>query len=105
MPKREEGSPRIQEAKEGVPPEQRALLAHGMQGRGGSQNPTNALRRPPEQRAPPAHGGQIGGGESGAGTQPDGEGGAPPKQARTPFVRCLIQEIGKTPKDLQIPSP
>ena len=58
MPKREEGIPRSQEEEEeeGAPPEQRALLAHGMQGRGGPQNPTNAPGRPPEQRAHPTHG-------------------------------------------------
>ena len=48
MPKREEGIPRIQEDKEGAPPEQHALLAHGMHGQGGTQNSTNAPRGPPE---------------------------------------------------------
>ena len=55
MPEQEEGSPRRQEAKEGAPPEQRALLAHGMHGRGGTQNQTNAPRGPPDHCAPPAH--------------------------------------------------
>ena len=67
MPEREEGSPRRQEAEEGAPPEQCAILAHDMKGRGGSRNPTNAPRRPLEQRAPLAHDMQVGGGEYGAG--------------------------------------
>ena len=56
MPEREEGSPRRQEDEEGAPPDQRALLAHGMHGWGGTQNQTNTPRGSPEQRAPPAHG-------------------------------------------------
>ena len=51
MPKREEGSPRRQEAEDGAHPEQRAHLAHGMHGQGASQNPTNAPKGPPKQRA------------------------------------------------------
>ena len=65
MTEREEGIPRRQEAEEGAPPEQRVLLAHGMHGWGGPQNPTNAPRGPPKQRAPPAHSVQGGGGENG----------------------------------------
>ena len=36
MPEWEEGRPRRQDAKEGSPPEQRALPAYGMQGKGGT---------------------------------------------------------------------
>ena len=79
------GIPQRQEAEEGEPPEQRALLAHGMQGQGGTQNPTNALRRPPEQRAPPLHGVQGGGGEIWLEPQPDGEGGDPPSRLARPL--------------------
>ena len=102
MPEREEGSPRSQqeEEEEGAPPEQRTLSAHSMQGPGGGQTLTNIQRVPPEQHALPAHGVQGGGGEDGAGPQPDREGGAPPKQARTPFVRGLNQEMGVNPQDL-----
>ena len=105
MPKREEGSPWRQEDEEGVPPEQRALLVHGMHGRGGTHNQTNSPRGPPEHRAPPAHGMQGRGGESGARPQPKGEGGPPPDQPLTPFVRVLIQEMGGNPQDMQSPPP
>ena len=37
--------------------------------------------------------------------QPEGEGGAPPEQARTPFVSGLIQEMGGNPQDLRSPPP
>ena len=43
-------------------------------------------------------------GEEGGNThQPEGEVGAPPKQARTPFVRVLIQERGGKLLELSIP--
>ena len=32
-------------------------------------------------------------------------GGAPPEQARTPFMRGLIQEMGGNPQDLRSPTP
>ena len=32
-------------------------------------------------------------------------GGAPPDQARTTFVRGLIQEMGGNPQDLRMPPP
>ena len=38
--------------------------------------------------------------QNGAGSQPEGEGGPPPEQARTPFVRGLNQEMGGHPQDL-----
>ena len=75
------------------------------QRRGGTQNPTDTPRRPPEQRAPPAPGMQRQGGEGGAGPQPDGEGGAPPKQACMPFLRGLIQEMGGNPQTCEAPPP
>ena len=106
MPEREEGSPWRQGDEEGAPPEQRAILAHGMHGRGGTQNQTNALRGPPKERAPPVHRMQGLGGESGAGPQPEGEGGTPPVQAHTPFVRGQIQEMGgKPPRPTKPPPP
>ena len=49
---------------------------------------------PSKQRAPRAYGIQRQGGERGAVPQPKEEGGPPPEQARTPFVRVLIQEMG-----------
>ena len=36
----------------------------------------------------------------GAGTQPEGEGGPPPEQPRTPFMRGLNQEMGGHPQYL-----
>ena len=67
---REERIPLRQEAEDRAPPEQRALPAHGMQGQGGTQNHTDALRGTPEQRAPPAHLMQGRKEESGVGPQP-----------------------------------
>ena len=56
---------------------------------------------PPNQRALPAQ--QAGEGGGGGTPQPEGEGGTPPKQAHTPFVRGLIQEMGGNPQDLSNP--
>ena len=79
MPKQEKGNLPRQEEEEGLaPPEQHALPAHGMQGRGRPPNPTIALRRPPEQRAHPAHGMQGRGGDGGYNIPPKGEGGGTP---------------------------
>ena len=90
MPEREGGISRSQRAEEeeGESPEQRALPAHDMHARGGTLLPTNNQRGPPEQHAPQAHGVQRGGGGIGAGPQPEGEGGAPPDQPRTPL--CAV---------------
>ena len=49
---------------------------------------------------PQAHGVQGGGEGNGAGPQPEGEGGPPPKQPCTPFVRGLNQEMGGHLQDL-----
>ena len=65
-----------------------------------THNRTDAPRRPPKQRVPPSNGIKGRGGERGARLQPKEEGGAPPEQARTPFVHSLIQEIGGHPQDL-----
>ena len=51
------------------------------------------------QRTACKYGGERGGG--GGILQPEGEGGTPPEQARTPFVHGLIQEMGGNPKDLR----
>ena len=82
-----------------------ARTAHGMHGWGGTQTHPEAPRGPPEQRAPPAHGILLHGREGGTGTQPEGVGGAPPKQARTPFLCGLIKKMGGHPQDLQSPPP
>ena len=64
----------------GVPPEQRALPAHGMQEREGEgADQVTGEGAPPKQRALPAHGMQEQGGEEGITPQPEGEGGTPPK--------------------------
>ena len=41
----------------------------------------------------------------GSTSQPEGEGETPPKQARMPFMRGLIQEMGGNPQDLISPPP
>ena len=57
MPEQNEGNPPSQEEEEeGTTPDHCALPAHGMQGRGITQDPTEAQRRPPEQGVLPAHG-------------------------------------------------
>ena len=45
------------------------------------------------------------GGEGGGILHPKREGGAPPEQARTCFMRGLIQEMGGYPQDLRMPPP
>ena len=133
MPAKEGGDSTNQEEEEGTPPNQHALPAHVIQGRGRSPTPEEATGGPPEQRALPAHGMQEREGgdpyqateegalpkqralpvhgmqergrERGSKPQPEGEGGTPPKQASTPFVRGLIQEMGGNPKDLSSPLP
>ena len=77
MPEREEGIPRRQEEEEREPPEKRALSAHGMHGQGVPRtkptprgDPLSSVR--PQRTA-------CREGEYGAGTQPKGEGGAPPE--------------------------
>ena len=44
-------------------------------------------------------------GEGGITPKPDGEGESPPEQARTSFLRGLIQEMGGNPQDLSSPPP
>ena len=130
MPSREGGDYPNQEEEEGETPKQRALPAHGMQGRGGGEPeeatgglpeqrafPAHGMQErdggrvdqatgegtPTEQRALPAHGMQERGVEGGGNPQPKEEGGTPPEQARTPFMRGLIQEMGGNPQDLSNP--
>ena len=105
MPEQEDRNPPIQEEEEGAPPEQRAIPVHGMQGRGRTPNPKTASRGPSEQCAPPTHGMQGQGREGAGNIQPEGKGGPPPNQARTPFLRGLIQEMGGKPQDLRSPPP
>ena len=103
MPEQEPPPPKIhrKDDRERASPEQRAHLAQGMHGKGESSPCTTSTQRgPPEQRVLKAHGMQGGGEGNGAGPQPEGEGGAPPKQPRTPFVRGLNQEMGTHPQDL-----
>ena len=70
---------------------------------GGGPDQATGEGAPPDQRALPAHRMQEQGGEGGSTPHPDGEGGAPPEQARTPFVRGLIQDMGGNPQDLSSP--
>ena len=75
MPEQERGIPQSQREDdgEGVSPEQRAHLVHGMHGQGDpSPRTTSTQRGPPEQRVPQAHGVQGGGEGNGAGPQPEG---------------------------------
>ena len=98
MPDQEEGNPLIQEEEEEwTPPKQRALPAHGMQGRGRTQNPTDAPRRPPDQHALPEHGMQGRGGEGGAESSPKERGATPLAGAQILRVQpdaCLIRRKG-----------
>ena len=71
------GEPEEVDAEEGAPPEQRALLAHSMQGRRGVSKPKEANRGPPEQHARPAHGVSA---REGGGADQDAEGAALPDQ-------------------------
>ena len=100
MPEQERGIPQSQRAvkEEGASPKKRAFPAHGMHKWGIPQTNPNNQGVPPDQCAPQAHGVQRGGGEVGAGPQPEGEGVPPPKQLCTPFVRGLKEEMGETPK-------
>ena len=101
MPELEGGLPQSQREDDGVgaSPEQRAHEAHCMHGQGEpSSRTTRTQKGPPEQRAPQANGVQGGGEENAEGPQPEGEGGPPPKQPRTPFMRALNQEMGGNPK-------
>ena len=74
-------------------------------GGGEPRTPQSPQGDPPDQRAPPTHGMQGRGGERGDNIPPEGEGGPPPEQAHTPFVRGLIQEMGGNPQDLISPPP
>ena len=59
MPEQEGGVPQIHREEDGEreSPEQRAHLAHGMQGQGDPiLRTTSTQRGPPEKRAPQAHG-------------------------------------------------
>ena len=55
---------------------------------------------PPDQHALPAHGMQELEGERGSIPKSKGEGGTPPEKARMPFVRGLIQGMGCNLQDL-----
>ena len=76
------------------------------EGEGGGPTPKEATGVPPEQRGHPAHVMQEQeGGRGGHSPARRRGGGAPPEQARTPFLRGLIQEMGGNPQDLRRPPP
>ena len=80
------------------------LTAHGMQTREGGDLDHGAEEGAPlKQCALPAHGMQERGGEGGRTPYTKGEGGTPPKQARSSFLQGLIQDMGGNPQDLSSP--
>ena len=98
------GSPPRQEDEEGASPKQRALPVHSMQGLGVPKVPPDSPRRPPDQRAPLAHRVQGRGREEGAGPQPDGErGGNPRAGPHNLRARTATGDGGKPPRPAKPP--